>query len=249
MFQRLRRRCVLSLACLLTSLLAATGSSGADDFALLDQALEQADAKAYEGMRLKFVRTKLGPPDVTMSAAFDPSRESGDQWRVLSPALADRSKDQTQAIEILLEQSDADLELIIDSRSASALLADDLQIKSETANDIVYEASVRNLPGAEDMSGPIDPAEIAKHLKAEITIERKPVRVKGLRVFAPKAFKPIFAAKIETLDISMKVGEAWRDGPLAVTHVERVIAGNAFYVNFGEKVQLLFSKFEDAGGH
>ena len=213
---------------------------------LVAEALEAADQAAENVERLRFLRKKLGPSDVTFTALFDPAQQGETQWQILSPPEAIRSSDQRQSIAILEKQRDPDLQLIIKSALAMDLLSEDLQRVSETDETVTFESSVGMLPGSQDAPGPIDPERISRHLKAEMVIAKSPAKILSLRVYAPEAFKPIFAAKIDTLDILMGIEEAWAGGPLAVTRVDRKIAGSAFYVSFAEHVRLAYSAFEAA---
>ncbi len=223
------------MRCFLSLVFALAGAPAAAD-ETWPAPLEAALADRSDGQIYSY-DLRFESPQVAANGRVDPSRPKGERVTVAAPAKEDWPDGFERVIERIDDEADGD----IWCASLSEQVPDDVELLTEDDQTAVYTFTPAPPPEAQDRD-----AKLFKNLVAELTVSKTESDVLGLRMIAPKAFKPSIAARIREFELSITCAPG-PDGRRYSQNVVTRVKGSAAFRSFEQETVRTISALQPVG--
>jgi hypothetical protein len=178
---------------------------------------------------------------VTTIGRFDPSKDEGSQWQLLSYDNRPPSPEEQENYARSKAFSHLDMQSDDGDGLASMIRFETLELVDEGAS--YWEYSFRPEFGADE-----EEAQFLDSLHGSLRVSKLTGNVLSIDIRNLKTIRPIVGAKIKRLTIRFEFGETVIEGPWVLTKLEVHVQGSAFVVvRFNELERYEFSDFEFVG--
>lgn len=65
-----------------------------------------------------------------------------------------------------------------------------------------------------------------------------------IRIYAPKSFKPAPVAKVNDFSFTLRIKQAWENGPWVISDQHIAMSGSAMFKKFSQDTKILFKDFQ-----
>ena len=199
--------------------------------AILMQAAQKAKSFAADYRYAYTVEhwTTNGKEELSVTLHFDPRREEGERWTLLSPAEEDLDKQARKTLKRLQKSEMADSPILYDQLDE---IVGDAELVSETESEAVFVAQMNGEDAPKDA------------LEAYITLDKTRGYVSTIELKSKQPFKPAAIAKINSLTQTQHFSAPQGDGPALIMTSEAHVEGEAMFKSFTNETRQVFSDIE-----
>lgn len=185
--------------------------------------LEALHAASSDGPLYSFDMT-IKTSEMTARGHIDPSQPEGQRLTIYAPDEKDWDDDFRKAAKHMDEEATGDIWC---SEFAKTIPAD-AELVSETEHDATYKFNPLTPEDETDMG------KIFRHLTGIVTIAKANPDILSLSLTAPKPFKPLPVAKLNTFKLALSC-ERGPDGRTYISTFDMRVTGSAMFQSFEER--------------
>ena len=219
------------------------GRASAAQIALIEAAISAA--QPYSGLAIAYdvenhnfnAGEKKNNPIETariVRLRFDPTKELGAQWGLLSPLMNDLTKDESKFLEGLNSKKN--------ESPADNLTYDDLKLSADQTMLVREDETylVVRTPLIDDDT----PDKIKDALEVTVSLNKTKGFIEKIETRATKPFKPAPVAKVKQMEMRQTYAQIAPGGPVLMVSRSNEVRGKAMLSSFHQKGATYFSNFD-----